>query len=390
MADKYIIRVTAGSTYDLDEHVDVPVNKAAPVKIDNDHMNIELNVRVQNYRGLPHGSPTTSPYFDHDPHAYNKDQYSIAFRFTPKKPKSAAGENTNKNNNIKEPTSKIEVNGTAGSSDDSGGEEQPEGISGMDLQFGNDFDHPIRDRLPPGFGTAMNIVRWWIDPGLEGDAYADMPYLYGPALSSFNAVHAGPGEHDEAKGGLWFVEGGDEHGRERRKALGAPEDPKARQKWALKPDSKQRWIWEYGRTYGVDFFNPYVDFSDFALRLPGFNLPIMKYWDGQGLRPNPKRSHQLRYVLRHRTTGHVYLVVLFTLHLKEDINEDGTLKPAAKEALAKASGGHGKKGAPLDDDSDKSKHDHFDEEKALDEARRKLSGVGLDEPGPETNDDDVD
>ena len=55
-------------------------------------------------------------------------------------------------------------------------------------------------------------------------------------------------------------------------------------KWALKADSKEKWIWEYGKTYAVDFFNPYLDFSEFALRLPGFTLPIMKYWDGQGLR----------------------------------------------------------------------------------------------------------
>jgi hypothetical protein len=55
-------------------------------------------------------------------------------------------------------------------------------------------------------------------------------------------------------------------------------------KWALRADSKEKWVWEYSRTYGVDFFNPYIDFNEFALRLPGFSLPIMKYWDGQGLR----------------------------------------------------------------------------------------------------------
>lgn len=163
-------------------------------------------------------------------------------------------------------------------------EETPPGVPATDLQFGNDFDHPIRDRLPPGFGTAMNIVKWWIDPGLEGDPYADNPYLYGPALSSFNAVHVGQGEYDEAKGGLWFDEGGDEEGLAWRRGLGAPDEAKARMKWALRRDSKEKWVWEYGRTYGVDFFNPYIDFSEFALRLPGFNLPIMKYWDGQGLR----------------------------------------------------------------------------------------------------------
>ncbi len=46
-------------------------------------------------------------------------------------------------------------------------------------------------------------------------------------------------------------------------------------KWALKPDSKERWSWKYGQTYSVDFYNPYIDFSDFSLRLPGFSVPIM-------------------------------------------------------------------------------------------------------------------
>lgn len=251
MSDTYVMRVTAGTSYDLKEQTEVPVNTANPVKLSSEHMDIELNIRIQNYKGLPPNSPTTSPYFSTEPHAYNKDQYSIAFRFTPK----------------------------PSSSGDKGA-----GISGADLQFGNDFEHPIRDRLPPGFNTALNIVRWWIDPGLDGDAYADNPFLYGPALSSFNVVHVGPGEFDEERGGLWFEEGGDEEGMKERRELGVPDDAKARMKWALKQENKEKWVWKHGRTYGVDFFNPYLDFSEFALRLPGFTLPIMKYWDGQGLR----------------------------------------------------------------------------------------------------------
>ena len=34
----------------------------------------------------------------------------------------------------------------------------------------------------------------------------------------------------------------------------------------------------------------------------------------------------LRYVLKNRKTGTVYMVVCFTLFLKEDVNEDGSLK----------------------------------------------------------------
>jgi len=303
MADKYIIRVTAGHTYNFDDHIEVPVNRPDPIRISHDHMDIELNVRVRNYRGLPHGSPASSPYFDTEPHAYNKDQYSIAFRFTPKKSSGPASAKTNTGvgDNGKDKDGKgmgmrnirdreedgAKGNGNTEKEEEAEEEEEEEemnGIPATDLQFGNDFDHPIRDRLPPGFGTAMNIVKWWIDPGLEGDAYADMPYLYGAALSSFNAVHAGPGELDEKKGGLWFEEGGDEEGQRKREEWGAPRDAKARMKWALDGRNKERWVWEFGRTYGVDFFNPYVDFNEFALRLPGFNLPIIKYWDGQGLR----------------------------------------------------------------------------------------------------------
>lgn len=273
MAEKYIIRVTAGSSYDVDSHQVVPVNSPELTKISNDLMDIELNVRVQHYKGLPRNSPTTSAYFSQPPHDYNKDQYSIAFRFTPKKPTTASKEI--------DPSKKEGPDTASLESSD----EQPEnGISASDLQFGNDFDHPIRDRLPPGFNTAMGIVKWWIDPGLDGDAYADEPYLYGPALSSFNAIHVGKGEHDPEKGGLWFEEGGDEAGLEARHALGAPDTAKARMKWALREDSKKKWVFEHGQTYCADFFNPYLDFGDFSLHLPGFTLPIMKYWDGQGLR----------------------------------------------------------------------------------------------------------
>ncbi|KAB5584883.1 hypothetical protein GE09DRAFT_945876 [Coniochaeta sp. 2T2.1] len=352
MADKYLMRVTAGTSYDLKNQIEVPINSPNTLKIDGEHMDIELNVRIQNYKGLPRGSPNTSAYFTSPPHDYNKDQYSIAFRFTPKNPSGSAKKDED---------------------EDDDDEEEEEGISAADLQFGNDFDHPIRDRLPPGFNTALNIVRWWIDPGLDGDAYADSPYLYGPALSSFNAIHVGPGEHNEDRGGLWFEEGGDEAGAKQRSEIGAPDDASSRMKWALRKESKESWVWKYGQTYGVDFFNPYLDFSDFALRLPGFTLPIMKYWDGQGL----------RYVLRNKTTGQVYLVILFALYLKEDVNEDGSIKPHAFEAAKKASGHVATDGADETKDSDE---ESFDEEKAIEEARRKLSGVAVDE----TSADDVD
>jgi hypothetical protein len=39
-----------------------------------------------------------------------------------------------------------------------------------------------------------------------------------------------------------------------------------------------------------------------------------------------KRSHTLRYVLKNRKTDTVLFVVLFTLYLKEDVDENGNVK----------------------------------------------------------------
>lgn len=265
MAENYVLRITAGPSYDATTHVEVPVNNPEPTSIKGDSADIQLNVRIHNYSGLPLGSPSTSAYFSTEPHAHNQDQYSISLRFTPHKSVSH-----------KDELSRTAEDTRVGTAD--------EGISGRDLQFGNDFDRPIRDKLPPGFNTALSIVRWWIDPGLDGDAYADKPYLYGPALSSFNSLHVGAGVFDAKKGGLWFEEGGDEEGMKARQAVGMPDDRKARMKWALRDDSKSKWFFEYGKTYGLDFYNPYIDFRNLALKLPGYDLPIVKYWDGQGLR----------------------------------------------------------------------------------------------------------
>nr|RBQ98532.1 hypothetical protein FVER53263_12790 [Fusarium verticillioides] len=333
MAENYVLRITAGPDYDQSQQVEVPVNTAKPITIKSDRADIELNVRVNDYKGLPRNSPTTSPYFSTEPHAYNRDQYSISFRFTPKKPS----------------------------------DEEGDGIKATDLQFGNDFDHPIRDRLPPGFNTAMSIVRWWIDPGLDGDAYADKPFLYGPALSSFNTIHVGKGEFDEEKGGLWFEEGGDEEGLEAREEVGAPLTSKARMKWALRADAKEKWVFEYDQTYGFDFFNPYLNFSDLALNLPGFQLPIMKYWDGQGL----------RYVLRNKETGEPYLVILFSLYHKDYVDEDGSLKDGAQDSFKQP-----EKVSEGDEE--------FDGDGALKEATEQL-GPKIDEKGNEqTSVDDLD
>lgn len=80
-------------------------------------------------------------------------------------------------------------------------------------------------------------------------------------------------------------------------------------------------------------------------------------------------------------------MVLFTLYLSEDVNEDGSLKP---EALATHSAKPSQDQAVIANDED-AKEPDFDGEAALEEARKHLSDVDLSQKGgAPTADDDVD
>lgn len=275
MADRYQLKVTAGPNYE--DQKPIPINTEESTHIDSPQCSANLTVRIQNYRGKPEGSPKTSPYFSKPPHT--SDLYSLSFTFTPK-----------------------------------------EDLNAHDIVFGNDFDHPIRDKLPPGFQQAFNLVKWFIDPGLYGDVYSDEPYLYGPLLSSINTFRVGPKEDKEQEkieevraneDMVVFEEGADADGEQARKESGMPETAAARKKHYLTEQHLKDFTFEKGREYSNDFFNPYLDFNgkdkssgrtcrmhsttdtgilDFALRLPGYGLipgitiPIISYWDGQPLR----------------------------------------------------------------------------------------------------------
>jgi hypothetical protein len=225
MADKYILSVTAGPNYT--DQKPIPINTEQPTHIDSPHCSANITARVQNYRGLPASSPKTSPYFSHPSHT--ADLYSLAFDFTPKRD-----------------------------------------ISGHDLVFGNDFDHPIKDKLPPGFNQAFNLVKWFIDPGLYGDVYSDEPYLYGPLLSSMNTLRIGPKgdraqerveEERKDEGLVVYEEGADGDGADVRVEKKMPETGAARKKHFLTEANLKEFVFEEGRSYCNDFYNPYLDFN---------------------------------------------------------------------------------------------------------------------------------
>ena len=149
--------------------------------------------------------------------------------------------------------------------------------------------------MPPGFGTAFRIAKGWIDPGLDGDPFADKPYLYSPLIATITRLRVGGKvnkkkrkvdqgelEKDEEEEGYEIEERGEEVieegalGNESemlRKEKGMPNGANERRNWGL--EHKGEWVWEAGRSYSMDFFNPYLDFNNFALKLPGFSLPVL-------------------------------------------------------------------------------------------------------------------
>lgn len=273
--DKYRLLVTAGPSYDVAEHSIVPVNGTEAITISNDFITAKIKVRVRGYRGLPSGSPADSVYFDDPVHA--RDQYSLAFSFVPK-----------------------------------------QDIPSVDTVWGNDFDHPVRDRLPPGFNTAFRIVKEFIDPGLSCDAYADEPWLYGPSLSCWFAFRIGgkiengedfPAPDDRSV----MKDGADGSGQDIRADLGIPENNEKRRKFYLDAENRKKLVFEKGRLYQADFYNPYLDFGNLALKLPGFSIKVFKYIDA--------KSHRLRYVFKNRETGDLYLNVNFNLLWGEKLAE---------------------------------------------------------------------
>lgn len=291
--EKYILRISAGPSYDLSTHQYIPVNSETPTAFENEFMATKLKVRIRGYKGLPRTSSSHSPYFDHPMHS--KDQYSIGFSFVPKKD-----------------------------------------LDAVHAAWGNDFDHPVRDRLPPGFNYALEIVKKFIDPAMEVNAYADEPWLWSPALDGLFKLRIGEKLSPEEQKDIPhpaestpLEEGADGSGQQIREASGMPDNSEKRRKYFMNEENRAKFgVFEKDRLYHADFFNPYIDFNKFALRLPGFSLKVMKYIND--------KTHVLRYVFKNRQSDEVYLVVNITLLFGDDVEpalqeEDVRSREASRE-----------------------------------------------------------
>lgn len=152
---------------------------------------------------------------------------------------------------------------------------------------------------------------------MQGDLYAEQPWIYGSVLSSMNVIRvkgpnrSAPSEprtaesNDLVRKTKIDVEDGDSVMEEDMTAIAStalpiPSTSAGRKKFFL-DDAKRRGVeFRKGYTYGFDFFGPWLDFDSFQVKLPGFTVNLLRYWDGQ----------PVRFVLKNLLSGEVYAVIV--------------------------------------------------------------------------------
>lgn len=126
-------------------------------------------------------------------------------------------------------------------------------------------------------------------------------------------------------------EGSEGDGHKIRAQYNIPDAEDKRLKHFASDARRSEFVFEKGRAYQFDFHNGYIDWKNYALKLPGFSLGVLKYIDN--------KTHTLRFVMKNRKTGHTYLVVAFKLlfgdELKQALKEEeggvGASAPAVRE-----------------------------------------------------------
>ncbi|KAG0294579.1 hypothetical protein BGZ96_000927 [Linnemannia gamsii] len=234
---------------------------------------------------------------------------------------------------------------------------------GEQVVFGNQFEKPLR--LPPFSSIALKFIQF-IDPGLKADIYCDRPWAFSPLIATMNTVNVSgwhldkatqkkveelgqeedkerlenelppwpspQGEHIVEDTTLLFqsdktehedatlTSGETAHAREqheenRKEELTmAPTQPmvlntSARRSYFAKEANLVKHCYRPDQVYGFDFFNPYVDFANFTLKVPGFSVDITKYWDGQ----------PLTYIIKSQDSSVTFMAFQFELIPVNDV-----------------------------------------------------------------------
>jgi len=198
-----------------------------------------------------------------------------------------------------------------------------------DLMWGNEFDNKLR--IPKLAGPALKFIQATIDPSLEADLHADKPWARSPLIATMNTVlakNSTDGSEITPDKPLSLPEWPSPKGEHipEDTMLGIPQrtqmDVNERRKHLAKEQVRKEVIIHPYQVWNFDFFNPFLDFANFKIRLPAVKMSVnmIKYSNGE----------PLRYACKSRDHKVTFFLVQFSLLEKEN----GAVKPLQPVASA--------------------------------------------------------
>lgn len=287
---KHALKISASTSYDGEFKL-VPVNSEKPLSFHSEIGVIQLLLRVKDFYGSKDhdkSSSKDSEYFKSNPNS----NISIQISFTPNQ----------------------------------------DGITGDKLLFGNDFEYPIKDYLPYGTSTGLKVFKNYVDPSVDGDLFAEKPYLYGKALSSFNVINDKLDPISE-EGEDQFIKEDLVNDEPTSDKLLIPVESSDRQKFFQDIKNLEGFEFKKGHTYTFDFFSGLVSLknSNFNIKLPGgFEVNLSNYLN--------EKFNSVRYVLKKGTSaelgvefGEPILIINFELVDVGTVEEEEESENVTKE-----------------------------------------------------------
>ncbi|UZJ53757.1 hypothetical protein CBS101457_003077 [Exobasidium rhododendri] len=208
-----------------------------------------------------------------------------------------------------------------------------------EVEFGNLFDHSIKDKLPYGTGVALAAVKY-IDPNLHHDLYADKPWAFSPLICTMTRINVERLQKDAGSKEDWpaFPQGKDEsdYVQEDTSVLLCKKDStkevvdkleenghadkgtlsslrssndannahKTRVKFWGNQRVRQATQFTHDDIITMDFCQGYIRFDNLHLAIAGMEFDLVKY---------ATHNQVVNFLCRNKTTEKVYFVVQFQL-----------------------------------------------------------------------------
>jgi hypothetical protein len=190
---------------------------------------------------------------------------------------------------------------------------------GDELLFGGDFDSPMKP--PPGTSIAIRIAKF-LDPAIVANGSDNQPYMFSPLLTAMNSLQIMPVNspffESPTNDPIKTVSVSSSKPLElpawsfQQKLVGENTDlivPTKhfttytdRKTHFLNVDHRQQVLINPDHVYCMDFYDAYFDIKNASVKLPGFSLSVLNYWNGK---------QKLRYSLVNRDRTVVFFCIQF-------------------------------------------------------------------------------